>query len=117
MRKRPIIKFKTIIRNNNPHQDKRKNHPDTADFLLLTASLLIFDHIGRGKQVVQTIIKETEQEKYSPGGTTLTIQEWCQRQSAVANLFTLVCALQESTELDFNSISKQTNKENYFSGI
>lgn len=81
---------------------------------MLTAPLLNFDHIGRGKQGVQTLIKETEQEKYSPAGQTLTFQEGCQRQTAVASLFALVRALQQSTKLDFNSISEQKNY--YFFG-
>lgn len=74
---------------------------------MLPAPLLNFDHIGRGKQGVQTLIKETEQEKYSPAGQTLTFQEGCQRQTAVASLFALVRALQQSTKLVFNSISEQ----------
>lgn len=37
----------------------------------------------------------------------MTFQEGCQRQTAVAGLFALLFALQESTMPHFNSISKQ----------
>jgi len=97
-----------------PSEINQKN-PNTANHFLLPAPLFIFDHIGREKQMVLTLLKETELEKYSPGGQT-TFQEGCQRQTTAASLIALLCALQQSTKLDFNSISKQ-NKNHYFFGI
>lgn len=84
-----------------------KKTPYTANFPSFTPPLLIFDHTGRENQVVETLIKEIEQEKYSLWGQILTFQERCQRQTTAASLFVPVCALQKSTILDFNSISKQ----------
>lgn len=88
-----------------------KTNQNPHNYLLLTVPLLIFDPADRGKQVVQTLIKEVEQEKYSPGGQTLTFQEECQRQTAVARLFPLALALQRSKKLDCSAILKKNSLE------
>lgn len=43
----------------------RKPHPNsnTACYLLLTSPLIIFNHIGRGKSTIKTLIKGPEDKK------------------------------------------------------